>query len=257
MRWGRRWPERQPRPKTRRLTEVEQAGIVRTLEKEVLASPVLSAFGIKVRAARGRFYIERERRDDGSEPCTEVWGRITPLAGAKKELLLEVPHRRGSWSEVARGQAVKFGKIIAGDTKGRFHGLGSLDASLRRLGKGQERLPMELDEDGRFAYADTGKGCTVQEALFHYFGLPIDVIAQPTDWYEYHRTPRIVEASGDRTRVLVRFTAESMSGETFGGTCLYLYKDEQWMAYTIRPSESQTIAQAEAWLVKRKWRAWC
>ena len=256
MRWGRRWPERQPRPKTRRMNEVEQAGIVRTLEKEILASPVLSAFGIKVRAARGRFYIERERRDDGSEPCTEVWGRITPLADAKKELLLEVPHRRGSWSEVARGHAVKFGKIIAGDTKGRFHGLGSLDASLRRLGKGQERLPMELDEDGKFVYVDTGEGCSVQEALFHFFGLPIEVVAEPSGWYSYQRRPRIVEVSEDRTRVLVRFMATSMSGESFGGTCLYLQRDGRWGAYTIKPSESRTIDQAEAWLVKRKWRAW-
>jgi hypothetical protein len=46
-----------------------------------------------------------------------------------------------------------------------------------------------------------------------------------------------------------------MSGETFGGTCLYLQRDAQWAAYTIRPSESKTIASAEAWLVKRKWRA--
>jgi hypothetical protein len=65
-----------------------------------------------------------------------------------------------------------------------------------------------------------------------------------------------MEASEDRTRVLVRFTAESMSGESFGGTCLYVCQDGQWGAYTIRPSESKTIAQAEAWLGKRKWRAW-
>ena len=36
----------------------------------------------------------------------------------------------------------------------------------------------------------------------------------------------------------------------------YVCQDGQWGAYTIRPSESKTIAQAEAWLVKRKWRAW-
>jgi hypothetical protein len=47
-----------------------------------------------------------------------------------------------------------------------------------------------------------------------------------------------------------------MSGESFGGTCLYIQRDGRWAAYTIKPSESQTIAQAEAWLVKRKWRAW-
>jgi hypothetical protein len=238
------------------VTEAERAGIVRTLEKGIAGSPVLSAFGLQVRAARGRFYLERQRQDEDATSCTEVWARITPLTGAKKELLLEVPHRRGTWSEVARGQAVKLLKTIAGDTRGRFHGLGSLDASLRRSGKGQARLPMKLDGSGKFVYKGTGKGCTVQEALFHYFGLPIEVVSEHARWYEYHRTPRIVEATKDRTRVLVWFGAESMSGETFGGTCLYLQREGKWGAYTIKPSESQTIAEAEAWLVKRKWKAW-
>jgi hypothetical protein len=67
---------------------------------------------------------------------------------------------------------------------------------------------------------------------------------------------RIAETSEDRTRVLAWFGATSMSGESFGGTCLYIQRNGQWAAYTIKPSESQTIAQAEAWLVKRKWRAW-
>jgi hypothetical protein len=256
MGFGQRWPERIPRPKTRRLTEAEQASILRSLEKGIAASPVLSALGITARVARGRFYIERQRQDEESKPHTEIWGRITPLAGAKKELLLEVPHRRGSWSEVARGQAAKFIKVIAGDTRGRFHGLGSLDASLRRLADCQERLPMTVDDQGQFIYTDTGEGCSVQEALFHYFGLPIEVIAEPSGWYSYHRRPGIMAMSGDRTRVLVWFGTMSMSGESFGGTCLYLKREGKWAAYTIKPSESKTLAQAEAWLVKRKWRAW-
>jgi len=51
----------------------------------------------------------------------------------------------------------------------------------------------------------------------------------------------------------VRFTAMSWSGESFGGTCLYLKREERWGAYTIRPNQSQSIAMAEAWLVKRNW----
>jgi len=31
----------------------------------------------------------------------------------------------------------------------------------------------------KFLDADSGEGCTVQEALFHFFGLSIKVIAQP------------------------------------------------------------------------------
>jgi hypothetical protein len=239
------------------LTETEKQEILATMKKGITASPVLSGFGVQVRAQRGRFYIERQRQGQDSEPYTEVWGRITPLAGAKKELLLERPYRKGSWSEVTRGQVAKLVKAIAGDTRGTFHGLGSLDKSLRKLGEGQARLPVTHQGRGKFVYADTGKECSVQEVLFHCFGLPIEVIAEPAVWYGYHRTPRIVELNKDRTRVLVRFTAESMSGETFGGTCLYLQRDRQWGAYTIKPSDSKTIAQAEAWLVKRKWQTWC
>ncbi len=256
MRWRRGWPERIPRPKVRRLYEAEKAEIVRTLERGVAASPVLSALGINVRAARGRFYLERHGQDESCGPFTVVWGRITPLAAAEKELLLEAERRNGSWSEVATGSARKLIKLVASDKRGTFHGLGSLDASLRRLAKGQERLPVRLDDNRKFVFADTGEGCAAQEALFHYFGLPITVVAEPAAWYSYHRSPWIDEASEDRTRVLVRFTAMSMSGENFGGACLYVCREGQWGAYPIKPSASGGIAEAEAWLVKRKWKAW-
>lgn len=258
MGWRRRWPEqtRTPRPEVRRLTDGEKTRIVQALERGIAASPVLSEFGIQVRVARGRFYIERPWQDENSEACREVWGRITPLTGPERDLLLEVEHRRGNWSKVARGQAAELARTIASDTKGTFHGLGRLDASLRRLGTGRERLPVTSDDNQRFVYADSGERCSVQEALFHGFGLPIDVIAEPSDWYLCHRTPMIAEVSEDRTRILVHFTAMTFSGDSFGGTCLYLQRDGQWGAWTIRPSESETIAQAEAWLVKRKWRAW-
>ena len=256
MGWGQRWPERIARPKVRRLTEAEKEGILATLKRGIAASPVLSAFGVQARAQRGRFYIERHGYDEDSTPYTEVLGRITPLAGAKKDLLLETERRNGSWFEVAEGLAAKLIKVIASDSKGTFHGLGALDKSLRKSDKGLERLPVKMRGKAIFVYANTGEKCTAQEVLFHYFGLPVEVVAEPSAWYGYHRMPKIIEAAKDRTRVLVRFTAESMSGETFGGTCLYVCQDEQWGAYTIRPSESNSIAQAEAWLVKRKWRAW-
>ena len=69
--------------------------------------------------------------------------------------------------------------------------------------------------------------------------------------------PKIVEVGKGRAAVLVLFTGESWSGETFGGTCLYFNRDGQWGAYTIKPSHSKSITQAEAWLVKRNWQAWC
>ena len=245
MRWRRNWSERPPRPKVRRLPAEEQKQLLAKMTKEIARSPVLSGFGVQVRLLRGRFYVERP-----TPSGVEIWGRITPLAD---ELLLEVERR--SWNEVARGSAQKLIKVIAGDARGTFHGLGSLDHSLRKAGQGLTRLSMKV-KDNKFIYAETGEGCTVQEALFHYFGLPIEVIAEPAVWYSYHRTPRIVECAEDGTRVLVRFTAMSLSG-SFGGTCLYAQRDGAWGAYPIRPSESGSIASAETWLVKRKWQAWC
>ena len=93
------------------------------------------------------------------------------------------------------------------------------------------------------------------KALYHY-GVTIPVIAEPADWYSRHRTPHIVECSEDRTRVLVRHISSSWSGETFGGTYAAWHVKAEWGAYTIRPNQSQDIATAERWLVKRKWKPW-
>ena len=65
-----------------------------------------------------------------------------------------------------------------------------------------------------------------------------------------------MEASEDRTLVLVSFTAMSWSGECFGGTCLYVKREDRWGAYTIRPNQSGSIATAKAWLAKRNWKSW-
>jgi hypothetical protein len=181
--------------------------------------------------------------------------QVDGLPFAKGALLLEVERQNGSWYEVDQGSAPKLIKAIASDSKGRFHGLGSVDKVLRKSGKGLNRLPVKIKGKCQFVYAETGADCTAQDALFHYFGLPLEVIAEPAVGYSYHRTPRIVEFSKDRTRVLVRFTAASLSG-SFGGTCLYAQRDEKWAASRIRPSENRDIASAEAWLVKRKWNEW-
>jgi hypothetical protein len=247
MRWRQSWPEKTPRPKLRRLAADEQNNLLAQMTEEIARSPVLSAFGIQVELRRGRFYVER--------PVAEgvtAWGRVTPL---KDNLLLEVQHR--SWKEVAKGSARKIIQTIANDTQDTFHGLGSLEKSLRKAGNGLSRRKVKSKGKTKFAYSESGEPCSVQEALFHFFGLPVATIAEPTAWYSYHRKPQIMEFSGDRTKVLVRFSATSWSGEDFGGTCLYLLNGDEWGAFTIKPSESQSIATAEKWLVKRKWKPWC
>ncbi len=255
MRWRRqRWPERQPRPKARTLSDEEKETLLAGMINEIASSPVLTGLGLQVRSQRGRFYLERPLGEEDSSHV-EAWGRITPLADSN-DLLLEHEHRRGSWSEVERGSVGKLIRAIAGDTQGTFHGLGSLEKALRRAGNGLERLPVKREGKTKFVYVGGGETCSVQEALFHYFGLPLQVLVEPSEWYAYHRKPTIVETNKERGRVLVRFGAMSWSGEDFGGTCLYALQDRQWAAYRIRPSESRDIASAEAWLEKRKWRQW-
>ncbi len=224
------------------------------MANEVAASPVLTGIGLQVRSQWGRFDLECPL-GEGESAEVEAWGRVTPLADSN-DLVLEQERHKGSWSEIVRGSTRKLIKAIAGDTKGTFHGLGALDKALRQAGKGLERLPVEREGKAKFVYAGSGEVCSAQEALFHHFGLPMHVLVEPSQWYSYHRKPMIVEGSEDRIRVLVRFGAESRSGDSFGGTCLYACRDGRWDAYRLRPSESRDIATAEAWLVKRKWKQW-
>src|SRR4051794_37173500 len=150
MRWRRRqWPERTPRPKARSLSEDEKKKLLATMSKEIASSPVLTGFGVQVRAQRGRFYLEQAITEEESTEIVAL-GRITPLANSEGDLLLEVEYREGSWSEVARGSAQKLIRAVAGDAKGTFHGVGSLDKVLRKSGNGLERLPGKVQGKTKF-----------------------------------------------------------------------------------------------------------
>jgi hypothetical protein len=253
MGWRQNWPERQPRPEVRTLSDDEKKKHLVAMTKEIAASPVLTGLGLGVRSQRGRFYLERSLGEEESAGV-EAWGRVTPLADSD-DLLLEQERRKGSWSEIARGSARKLIKAVASDTKGTFHGLGAVDKVLRKSSKGLERLTVQR-KGTTFAYAGSGEVCSPQEALFHYFGLPLHVLVEPSEWYSFHRKPMIVEGSKDRSRVLVRFGAMSSSGESFAGTCLYACREGRWGAYRIKPTQGGDIASAEAWLVMRKWKQW-
>lgn len=249
-RWRRDWPEYEPRPKAARLSAERKERLLASLVKERDRSPVLTGLRVEVRARRGRFYLERDDAEAPQEPLQ--LGRITPLAGGKSTtLLLEVEYR--SWKEIERGGCAKVMRAVAGDRKGRFHGLGALDASLRDRGTERQVL---VPDSASWRYAD-GADASVQEVLYHRFGLPLDVIAEPSGWYELHRSPAIVDHDEARGRVLVAFSAmDWRRGEQFGGRCLYARRDGEWVAYTVKPSASDSIRAAEAWLQKRGWDDW-
>jgi hypothetical protein len=161
MGWKRRWPERKPRPKVRSLSSGEREHILDVFRKGIESSPVLSSLSIRVRALRGRFYLERVWQFPGEESEVEVIGRVTPLEDSEKDLLLEVEKRKGNRYEVVRGTAEKVIHRIASDTKGTFHGLGTLNASLRKAGGSLNRLEVKMLED-------LGLSMRVQERNAHF-----------------------------------------------------------------------------------------
>jgi len=147
---------------------------------------VLTALNIRARALRGRFYIEQLWQDSSIDELeVVVIGRLTPLVATRERLLLEVEKSSGNWYEVKTGFAKSLIDHIANDAKGTFHGLGTLNRNLV-LG-GNQGLPVKMDKEFNLIYESTCETCSAQEALYHFFGVPIPVIVEPSGWYMYHR----------------------------------------------------------------------
>jgi len=247
-RWRNRWADRAyvPRPKLRKLSEARRAEVLSQLRQGIEDSPVLSALGWTVHARRGRFYFEE---------AGEVVGRITPTG--LNMLLLEV-EGRSSWREEAKTpSASAVVEHMASDAQGTFHGLGPLDAVLREHGSQRLEMCPTGDSPNDWWYLDLAPAdgtATVVEILYHAFGVPIPVIAEPRGWWERHRTPSIVEHRPEA--VFVDFEQMSAYGNRFGGRCLYAKRGGEWDAYTIKPNQAASIDTSLAWLQKRDWRAW-
>jgi len=256
MGWRHNWPDREPRPKAKVLSKEKKDEIESKLVKGIESSPVLTSLNIRVRALRGRFYIEQLWQDDPEDqPEAVAIGRITPLVTPQGRLLLETEKSKGNWYEVKTGFAKSLIEHIANDTRGTFHGLGDLNRSL--VASGSQRLAVKMDKEFNFTYKANGETCSTQEALYHFFDIPISVIAEPSGWYIYHRKPWIAEVSDDLRKVLVIFTSSDRYGSTFGGTCLYTdLHENKWGAYPIKPNQSQSIKTSILWLEKRNWDSW-
>ena len=256
MSWN-QWPEpeRSRRPSVHKLSQEQAAPILKGLTSAIQKSMVLMELHHAMRFARGRFYLERTP-DYHVRMEKEVVARITPLSDPSGVLLLE-SGRGHRWYTIKQGKPVTISRTLTQQGAEIFYGLGALDAKLREDLKLNFKNHREIDRDNNeFRYRETGEVCSVQEALYYYFGLLVDVIAEPSDWYAYRRHPVIVEISDDELAILVRFSAESLDGSSFGGTCLYLFREDEWYVYKIRPNQSSTISSALLWLEKRKWQGW-
>ncbi len=248
------WPERPARPTVKKLDDQETQAVVEGLTAAIQESPVLTALRYRLQARRGRFYYETDLDvvDDFI-----VIARVTPLTNEAGSFLLEVERGSGSWSQEFKGTIHGVGKCLASDNEGTFHGLGRLDASIRKAAKANLlRLPFEMRKPLKYYEFSTKISLSVPEVLFHVFEVPIPVIAEPSGWYQCHRKPSLCEVDEVEQRILVEFTAESWSGESFGGRCLYCQHDGKWNAFRIKPNQSATIASSLTWLKQRAWKPW-
>jgi len=249
------WPEYTKRPKSLKLTREQAAPMIQSLTKAVRKSPVLAMLNHSIRFARGRFYLEKPV-DFGVSNEVEVIARITPLADPVGVYILEtggIHH----WDTIKQGKQAVMSRTLSQQGAEIFYDLGALNKRMREEELSGYKILPEIEKQGnQFQYSDTGEPCTVQEVLYYYFGLPIDTVVQPSDWYAYRRKPSIVESNRDGTAIMVRFSSSSFSGTSFYGTCLYLLNDEEWSAFKIRPNKSHSIEAAVTWLEKREWKGW-
>jgi len=213
----------------KRLSNDQKDNILKTLEQGIVSSPVLSALDIRVRALRGRFYLNKPLYVPDEDAEVEIIGRVTPVSGKKNAFLLDAKKMNGNWYEVMQGTIQKVVLRIANDTRGTFHGLGALEKSLRKADNVSKPPDIEMQGDYRFIYTNTGKECTVQEVLYHVFCVPIPVIAEPREWYAYRRSPKIVKVNKKKTSITVEFTKMDMYyGREIRNTCLYKKQDGKW-----------------------------
>src|SRR5687767_12334800 len=127
MRWRQRYGYARPaRPKARALKADEAEKISNRLKTAIDHSPVLRALGVQAHSLRSRFYLEWRWNPNGPDEESS-FGRITPLQQPPGRLLLETPYGHNRWSQVGTGSPEKLIELVAGDTKGTFHGLGALD----------------------------------------------------------------------------------------------------------------------------------
>jgi hypothetical protein len=76
-------------------------------------------------------------------------------------------------------------------------------------------------------------------------------------WPAYRPRPKVAKlGSSELGRVHAAAAQAFGPFGSFGGTCLYAQVGGEWGCYSIKRSESGSIASAEAWLIKRDWEDW-
>lgn len=174
-------------------------------------------------------YLEKPWYAPEEDTEMDMLARVTPLSRTKDNFLLDAHKMNGNWYEVMRGTMQEVLHDLATDTRGTFHGLGALEQRLRKIEPMLITGDIDLHDDYQGIYKETGEKCTVQEILYYVYGVPIPIIAEPREWYAYHRVPKIVEVSEDHSRITVEFTKmDTYYGWEHGDACVYVKQNGTW-----------------------------
>ncbi len=229
-------------PREKQSPPPESDELSNLFRRAIAASPVLSALGWTVRRDGEGYSLEHKG---------EAMARVLPDGDA---LHIHVAGRAGWEERAACGSAREVVDLLASDGAGAVHGLGALDAMLRVHGVRRQEMCQADDDPGAWWYLDLAPAhgtASVPEVLYHAFGVPIPVIAEPRGWWRrFGRTAILDQRPG---AALVGFASEAAQT---GRQCLYAERNGAWGAYPVRPAEDARVDAAVAWLARRDWRPW-
>ncbi|MEZ6087050.1 MAG: hypothetical protein R3C05_03250 [Pirellulaceae bacterium] len=220
----------------RELTNYERSQAERRIYGAIASSPVLRELEIGYERDGNTFYLIRK-----GEPDRSPLARIRPSAKGSS-FVLEAPTDEG-WDFFGQGTPNRVIKLFCNDTLGTFHGLGSIDQTLRDIPF--EKLRVDRFSDRQFCFHETKKPCSVQETLYFYFGIPLEIVMQPEELYRRHGRPMLLAASDDESRILVRFCHASSSNPSIIGYGYYALINDHWYGVPIPSDEGGTVEQAD------------
>ncbi|WP_145122371.1 hypothetical protein [Rosistilla oblonga] len=225
--------------KSRSITSAQRNLAMRRLQESVALSPLLVELGIVVAQRGSHFFLEF---DYGGTAIPLA--RITPMKESPA-FALESEGDSG-WVLYGQGTPSRIVKLLCNDTLGTFHALGGIDQVLRNSAK---KVPEVVQKTPRtFAYKRTNAPCSLQEALYFYFGIPLVVAMEPREYYRQHAEPSLLETSDDQHQVLIRFCSRNPANPRILGHGYYRLLGGDWYGIGVPPEVANTLDEAEAYL---------
>ncbi|QDV69852.1 hypothetical protein Poly24_35700 [Rosistilla carotiformis] len=225
--------------KSRNITNAQRIAAVRRIQESIALSPLMTELAIEVTTRGGHIYLEYD--DAGT---TATMARITPMQESPAYALES--ETDSGWVLYGQGTPSRIMKLLCNDTLGTFHALGGIDQTLRN---GRGAVPEIVQISTRtFAYQSTNAPCTLQEALYFYYGIPLVIVMAPREYYRLHAEPSLIETSADQRKILIRFCSRNPANPHIVGHGYYQRIRGDWYGIGVPPESGSTMDAAEAFL---------